>query len=272
MVRNVLLAGLACAMLAAPAPSANDSTAEMTTGGLVLRDNRDVDLVDEDLYISTREIRVDYVFRNRAPNDVRVIVAFPMPDLSMEEESWGGDIATVTGFATRVDGRLVTTQVERRAVVGGTDHTDLLTRLGIPLAPDPHEGGPFYAALERLSPADREALRALGLIRVEGDAVTPLWTYREAHYWTQTFPTGRDIRISHRYVPGVGGTVVFPLEHRPFREGEGGREMIRDYCVDRAFLAALDRATARNPERQVFVQQTVGYILRTGANLALADP
>ena len=37
---------------------ANDSAAETAAGGLVLKQNRDIDMVSEDLYVSAREVRV----------------------------------------------------------------------------------------------------------------------------------------------------------------------------------------------------------------------
>ncbi len=115
-----------CAALAAltalalvSAAEANDSTAEKAAGGLVLRQARDVDMVSEDLFVSAAQVRVRYVFRNRAARPVSTIVAFPMPDrdLLYERES---DTAYPADFRTLVEGRPVTMQVERKAIAHGS--------------------------------------------------------------------------------------------------------------------------------------------------------
>src|ERR1700692_2216867 len=61
-----LAAGAAlAALLALAGPSgANDSIANLETGGLVLVKNTDVEMRSEDLYISDKAVRVKYVFVN----------------------------------------------------------------------------------------------------------------------------------------------------------------------------------------------------------------
>jgi hypothetical protein len=255
----ILLASLA---LAAPA-AANDSTAEHAAGGLVLTRSADIDMVSEDLFVSADQVRVRYVFRNRSARDIRTVVAFPMPDRDLREER-GSDVAYPTGFETRVDGRPVAMKVERKAVLGGIDRTALLASLG--LTPD-SDG----AALDKLRPADRTRLVKLGLAEPdEYDSgkgwerhLAPLWTVREKWFREQSFPAGRDLVVEHRYAPGTGGTVDTPLAIPGFRNTPEGRGMVRDYCIDSAFLAGLNRlrrGAAATPE------QRVGYILTTGAN------
>ncbi len=84
-MRHRLPAIVLAAALAAGAAIANDSTAETAAGGLVLKQNADIDMVSEDLFVSVEQIRVQYVFRNRAARDVSVTVAFPMPDRDLAE-------------------------------------------------------------------------------------------------------------------------------------------------------------------------------------------
>lgn len=254
----LLLAALA---LAAPA-SANDSTAEHAAGGLVLTRTADIDMVSEDLFVSAAEIRVRYVFRNRSAREVRTVVAFPMPDRDLNEER-EMDVAYPSGFVTRVDGRPVTMKVERKAMLAGTDHSALLRSLGLAVDSDGD-------ALGRLKPADRKRLVGLGLAvsdqssgqEAEAD-LEPVWSVRETWYWEQVFPAGRELAVEHRYVPGTGGTVDASLAFPEFRASPEGKAMIRDYCVDPAFLAGLDRlhrSAGATPE------QRIGYILTTGAN------
>jgi hypothetical protein len=61
---------------------ANDTMAELKTGGLSYVQTLDVEMVKEDLFISREEVRVDYIFRNTTGKPVSGIVAFPMPDIT----------------------------------------------------------------------------------------------------------------------------------------------------------------------------------------------
>jgi len=181
---------------------ANDSTATTAAGGLVLRQSADIDMVSEDLYVSVEQVRVHYVFRNRAPRDVAVTIAFPMPDrdLAAMRES---DVGYPSGFHTSVARRPVLAALERHALLGGRDHSALLAGLRIPLAPDESGTRHIIAALTALPAAQRERLRRLGLVDIEindmNDArrreVIPLWTVRDTWYWRQLFPAGRDLVV-----------------------------------------------------------------------------
>ena len=253
----LLLAALA---LAAPA-AANDSTAEHAAGGLVLTRTADIDMVSEDLFVSAAEVRVRYVFRNRSPREIRTLVAFPMPDRDLNEER-EMDVAYPSGFATRIDGRAVTMKVERKAMLGGVDHSALLRSLGLAVDADSE-------ALGRLKPADKEKLIRLGLAAVDHSSgedstyLEPIWSVGESWFWEQRFPPGRDLVVEHRYVPGTGGSVDAALGYAEFRSSPEGRAMIRDYCVEPSFLAGLDRLRRRSPATP---EQRIGYILTTGAN------
>ncbi|HEU0134320.1 MAG TPA: DUF4424 family protein, partial [Allosphingosinicella sp.] len=254
----LFLLALALALaLAAPA-SANDSTAEHAAGGLVLTRSADIDMVSEDLFVSAAEVRVRYVFRNRSPREIRTLVAFPMPDRDLGEER-EMDVAYPSGFQTRVDGRPVTMKVERKAVLKGVDRTAILAGLGL----SPESG---MEDLDRLKPADQARLVKLGLAQPdEYDAgkgwerhLAPAWTVRESWFWEQSFPAGRDLVVEHRYVPGTGGSVDAALGFADFRTSPEGRSMIRNYCVDPAFLAGLDRLRRTSDSTP---EQRIGYIL-----------
>ncbi|HEU0097759.1 MAG TPA: DUF4424 domain-containing protein [Allosphingosinicella sp.] len=253
---------LAALALAAPA-AANDSTAEHAAGGLVLTRSDDIDMVSEDLFVSADQVRVRYVFRNKSPRDIRTVVAFPMPDRDLAEER-EMDVAYPSGFATRVDGRPVSMEVERRAVRSGADYTHLLATHGLLPTAD-------GKALDRLSESERSRLVKLGLAEPdEYDSgrgwerhLTPAWTVTESWYWQQVFPAGRDLVVEHSYRPGTGGSVDSALALPGFRTSPEGKTMIRDYCVDPAFLAGLDRLRRRNPATP---EQRIGYILTTGGN------
>jgi hypothetical protein len=258
MKRSLIL----LAALAAPA-AANDSTAGHDAGGLVLTRSADIDMVSEDLFVSAGQVRVRYVFRNRSPRDIRTTVAFPMPDRDLTEEHFS-DVAYPEDFRTRVDGWPVTMAVERKAKHGGADRTAMLAEFGLA----PGSGG---EALDALPPAKRERLVGLGLAAIDEydngkgweKHYVPAWTVGETWHWEQVFPAGRDLVVEHAYTPGTGGSVDSALGSAEFRTSREGREMIRDYCVDRAFLAGLERMRRRSPATP---EQRIGYVLTTGGN------
>ena len=253
------------ALLAATAALANDSTAEKAAGGLVLTRTDAIDMVSEDLYISPERVRVRYVFRNRTRAPVRTMVAFPMPDRDLDE-MYISDTNYPDGFRTMVDGRPVTMQVERRALLNGVDHSSLLTGMGIPVQTGDPASDVLPEALRRLRPADRRRLSEMGLIGNDGGGLHPMWTVKETYYWEQAFPVGRDLNVEHSYSPGTGGSVDVALGDGAWRASAEGRAQQRRYCTDRAFLAALDRIRQRGSEGIFASEQRLSYILTTGGN------
>ncbi|MGZ8312831.1 MAG: DUF4424 domain-containing protein [Allosphingosinicella sp.] len=260
-----------CAGSPSAAP-ANDGAAERAAGGLVFVHNDDVDMVSEDLFISLAEVRVRYLFRNRTARDVRLTVAFPMPDWDLAEPV-EGDVVWPSGFATRVDGRPVRTEVEFRAMLGGVDHSALLRRLGVPILSrlDPQAETTTYRGLADLPPATVSRLIEAGLVRRASEEngrplLEPLWTLRETWHWDQVFPAGRDLVVEHRYRPGAGGIVSTALASPDYRQSEDGRAWIERFCIDSDFLGAVDRiARRRGSEYPTIPEHWVSYILTTGA-------
>jgi hypothetical protein len=253
----------------AAAALANDGIAEREAGGLVFRTTDEIDMLSEDLYVSADEIRVRYLFRNRTPRDVRVTVAFPLPDHDLREDFYG-DTAYPRDFRTSVDGRPIALQTEYRASWQGEDHTDLLERLGIPIMYRDEQGlDPIVAALSALPQAEQQRLLDIGLVEPfddprQGRSLSPIWTVKETWFREQVFPAGRDVVVEHRYRPGAGGTHSSALAIPEFRESESGRAMIDLYCVDSAFLGGLDRL-ARGTRGEYVGERYVSYILATGA-------
>jgi hypothetical protein len=75
----------AVALMAACPALADDSTAELSTGGLVFTQNTDIRMASEDLSISPTNLKVRYEFVNDSGHDIDAIVAFPLPDVDMEK-------------------------------------------------------------------------------------------------------------------------------------------------------------------------------------------
>lgn len=268
-----ILAALSLAALCSGA-LANDSTATVGAGGLVLEKTDSIAMESEDLYVSADEVLVAYRFRNVTAIPVKTVVAFPMPPRRMSDE-YGGDVAYPSGFETKVDGRPVKVTLERKAVVGGKDYRAKLQALNIPIAPE--SINQTIKAMDALPPARRAELVRLGLAGEEEwdddgkgmkKHLIPLWTVEDKYWWTQTFAPGRDLRIDHRYVPGAGGSVESFIAFPEYRDTPESREMAAKYCVDQATIAAVDKRRNKGLEGPLIPQRTVEYILTTGANWA----
>lgn len=268
IVAALMLAGLATGAVA------NDSTATVGAGGLVLEKTDAIAMEAEDLYVSADEIRVRYLFRNLSKAPVTTVVAFPMPSRKMSDE-FGGDVAYPSDFRTMVNGRPIKVTLERKAVVDGKDFSARLAALKIPIAPE--SIGAAIKVMDALPPARRAELIRVGVAGEEewdNDGkgmkkhLIPLWTVEDKYWWTQSFPAGREVRIDHRYVPGAGGSVESFIAFPEYRNTPEARATIAKYCVDQATIAAVDKRRNKGLEGPLIPQRTVEYILTTGSNWA----
>ncbi len=261
----ILVAAITVPMLPA---MANDTTAELATGGLVFTKNPNVVMREEDLFISMTEVRVRYVFFNNSAKDITNTVAFPMPDIAVDEQNAHSPVAIPTddpqnilGFSTLIAGRSVPVQVEQKAFAKGVDQTALLHRLGIPLAP---YFDSTQAALDKLPRMEWTHLINLGLAYTEGQSLWPSWTLKTNYYWQQTFRAQRELLIEHRYKPSVGDSVQTMLGNSdPAIEDLANYQ--KKYCTDADFVNTL-RARIAATHPQYVVERRIAYILTTGAN------
>jgi hypothetical protein len=272
---------LVAALASAPA-LANDSSAGLSTGGLVFVQNPNVQMRSERLFISTRQIRVTYHFFNNTNQPITNLVAFPMPDITFTSDDENISIPTQTSatqtagsyfpenflaFSTTVDGRPVAAQVEQKAFAKGIDQTALLRRLKIPLVQTTSTDD----ALTALPQDQWQQLIALGLAETDDRGtpdgkmtqyLTARWTLKTTYYWQQTFPAHQELVIAHQYKPSVGGGIL---------SGEDVAQANLDpkFCVDSDFLAAASRTqrAATRANKTLFASM-IDYILKTGANWA----
>lgn len=248
--------------------SANDSTAELAAGGLVLTKTSDIEMRSEDLFISAEKVRVTYEFLNASPQDISTVVAFPLPDITVEQD---GDIAVPAAgtdnfldFSTSVDGKRVAMSLEQKVLARDFDQTELLRKLKLPLSP-------LVAseALDRLDAKSQEELIGLGLAEAQevdfGKGMerhlAPLWTLKTTYYWTQVFPAGKALRVEHTYTPSVGGSVGTMIGSPSIDKEELSYYQTR-YCTDQSFIAAAQA------KANAFTEEWISYVLTTGANWA----
>jgi Domain of unknown function (DUF4424) len=268
---SLLLRLLVPVLLSATYAAANDSTAELAMGGLVLAHNDGIEMRSEDLFISKEEVRVGYKFFNTARTDTKVLVAFPMPDIVIEGIDDMISIPTenpenIMDFHTLVDGQPVVARVEQVAMKDGVDRTTFLRDRGIPV--QPHIPSTAQV-LDRLPEETKTELLNLKLAVPndydEGKGwehhLAPSWTLKTTYYWEQVFPAQREVKIQHRYKPSVGSSAGTSVG------SSNGQDAIRRYCIDEQFLASIERTRKQiHTEDAPFTESRIAYILSTGAN------
>jgi hypothetical protein len=269
-------AGLAAIAALATAAHANDSTAELRAGGLHLTRSDVIDMVSEDLFLSTKEVRVKYVYRNTSPVEVRTRVAFPLPDIGWEFGEAPVALPSPTSpnfvdFRTTVDGRDIPLEVEMRAVLEtGLDVTERVKAAGLPFLVTNFEAWDALQATMPLTLAKELRDEGVVWLDLEPDTGTisylrPRWTLKTTFHRMQTFPAGKDVVVEHVYKPVVGGSVGASYVYAQAEEKAAIR---KDYCIDAAFEGALDRMKASAGEDELISERTMGYVLTTGANWA----
>lgn len=271
---------------------ANDGFGGLSATGLTFGRTDAVAMISEDLFISPDRITVDYVFHNHTDSDVTGEVIFPLPPVPLWT-LWEGMMNlpepplpdNLVGFTVTVGGQPVTPQIDRIAVIEdwsedhsgsafydtpGRDVTARLTELGIPVSLDITAA---MAALLALPPDLQAKAAQEGLAEYfEADpangqpaTVYPQWSILLRYHWTQTFPAGADLAVSHAYANHPPGG-VFYWQHPP---AEDYLQDYRDrYCIDDGTSAAIAKALAMPPDDTGAVQSYgmayfLSYVLRT---------
>ncbi|UVK52150.1 DUF4424 domain-containing protein [Mesorhizobium sp. AR02] len=275
MLRYVLTVALA--LSAAPA-LANDSTAELGTGGLILSRSDAVAMQSEDLFISPEKVTVDYVFHNNTDKDVSAIVAFPMPDISGDPEEMPAipenQSDNFLGFEVTIDGAPAKPELEQKVFALGIDISADLKAQNVPFNPF---GDAAKAALAKLpkAVADDWVNRGIIIEDPEADAgpstapaYAPFWQLRSTYWWRSTFPANKDVHVSHRYKPSVGGTSSVSFFYDGKFQGQYASYKTR-YCMDDTFENVVRKVAKDNPDGYPkYYESRIAYILTTGGNWA----
>ena len=277
MIRASILALIACT---ASVPAlANDTMAELKTGGIEFTRTDSVSMEEETLYISPKQVRVDYVFRNDGEKPVETYVAFPMPDIpgGPEQNIDAGNTESdnFLGFSVSQDGKEIKPNLQQRIYSGDIDMTDVVVAAKVPMNPQSQEA---RAALAQLPPETIEDWLTRGLIMADiyddGSGqkkdYLPLWTLKSAYWWKTSFPAGKDVEVSHKYRPSVGGTVATTfLNENNEPKGDRFEEYKKKFCIDDAFVKLAKKSNAAmNAGEPYLVENWISYILTTGSNWA----
>jgi hypothetical protein len=273
---------------------ANDGFGGLAATGLTFDQTEAVQMVEEKLFIGIDRVTVDYVFRNTSDRDVTGEVIFPLPPVAAWS-AWEASVnlpedlttADLVSFTATVDGNPVQVGIDVIAVVEdawdedrplsaqydtpGRDVTVDLERLGVPLTLDVES---LHDLLLAMGPEDRAAMTRAGLAEFyPGDAAgVPdqaygKWSIVTRYHWTQTFPAGAEVRISHAYTNRPPGGLFYwsdpPEDYQTY--------LIDQYCIDAGTSKAIAKALA-NPEGDEFgsfgVAYNISYVLRTANSWA----
>ena len=189
-------------------------------------------MVSEDLYVSAEQVRVRYVFRNRTPRAGAPHRRLPAARSRPRRRRRGRPRPSLGDFSTRVDGRPVRMQVERRAFAARR-------RSQRAAAPARHpvrrrrerrrsragQRGARPAAAGASSGGSSGSAWSKAMTTAAGAATTRAGLVKETWHWEQVFPAGRDLVVEHSYAPGTGGTRQHRLRQSEIRgERLYGRE------------------------------------------------
>lgn len=273
------LAFLALILAAAPA-LANDTTAELGTGGLVFVGNDSVKMQSEDLYISPEQVQVTYVFRNTAEESRDILVAFPLPDITGSPDFMVSvpdmESDNSFGFETRFNGEPVDATLHQQAFAFNLDQTAVLEEMGVPLVPF---GDRTRRAIKALNEEQIAQLLHLGLVvpmeySDDGDSwktdYEPVWTLRSTYSWEAHFEPGETATVVHSYRPSVGGTVAVTFLGKANEYENRAADYQKKYCTDDSFIRAVKKtlATPDDPYSAPFTESWISYIWSTGNNWA----
>lgn len=273
-----VLALLSCVLLGPHSSWANDSSAEMSLGGLVFTRNADVSIESEELTITIENVTVRYRFLNQSQNPVTLTVAFPLPDIDLSDAENvafpSSDPVNFVDFQTKIDGKPAAFDVVQRAFLGTKDVSQAVRATGLPLLPL----GGHQERIAALPQNVRDRLITDGLLEPVGTdergqkIYGGSWVVKTSVVRQQVFPPGRPVSVEHRYRTSVG--VSFDTVLRgAIRQSKGMQpeyERYRaDYCVPDELLKSVDRIAGLGQSSAVPLQERrISYILKTGANWA----
>jgi hypothetical protein len=272
----VLSTSMMLAALAVPAAAEQ----EFRAGGLVFKEGApEVSILEEDVYLSAREVRVHYAYEFGGESPKTVTMGFRLPQVPLEggPDYMGGalgeldDPRNTLQFTATAGGQPIDMTLSERAFLNGFDVTDELLDVGMP---------PFLPAeakanfLEGLDEAARQALVDKGffLATEEGfEFWEPLWDYEASYQWEQPFEPGKTTEIDIRYVPLNGYHADIGMAYEggdPAEEGVAPDAYYEpgiraEYCIDQGLVDAVRK---RRDAGKTYEVVTQGFALAAPGN------
>ena len=236
---------------------ANETAAGIAATGLYFREEKNISIEQEDLYISENKIEVTYLFKNHSNQDIETEIAFPIPNYYYDI-SGNTFYPMYDDFTVEVNGNKFNYQEEVRAFLKKVECTKLLADIGISAK---NFGYMIHDPLKRRPPDEKEDLFANlteqqkqillknKLVKMEGNRAIPAWTVSREYHWTQLFPANNTITIKHSYRPYKSYDVITDTN-----------KFISETCPDKEILAWLN--DGHGPKYYRYID----YILTTANN------
>ncbi|WP_187323568.1 DUF4424 family protein [Stigmatella aurantiaca] len=236
-MNRLLLVWLTC--LSPAFALANSSTAGYSNEGLKLLKTENIRMAKEDLFLSTREIRVRYTFENLTQEPIQTLVAFPFPKMDAITE-W--DVSKASHFKLKIGGKSQKTRRETVYTLEGKEYRD-------------------KAQAEKLLAAERKKREAA---EEEG---APFEAFvQDFELWEQRFPAGQSVDVEISYRPSVGADLGWNQESYQSAQAQ------KTYCIDASTAKGLDKALAALGNADAAPSgpylQWLSYVLVTGNNWA----
>lgn len=149
------------------------------TGGLHFMPAPELVLERQEIKLSPKQVKVDYLFVNNSVQDITETLVLPTPSL------------------VTVDNQPIQYTITQRAISqDGIDVSNILLAIGLPLDP--------VAAMHKLDVSQNrdsisQRLKAHKLL--DKDQELPAWTIKTYYSWRQVFPAASKIAISQTYSP-----------------------------------------------------------------------
>lgn len=238
----------------------NDSTGYVGTGGIQYLKNNNITMQSEDLFLSKKQIRVNYQFKNLTNQDITETILFPLPKIdNLFESDFAHTEELLKTFKIQVNGKTIQPEMHVRTFIQKDekskpiDATEVFKQCGFtqsemlnPWSRETYEYEVFEKKLRSCS-----NLKLQQLLPEKHDDVI-LWSSQVIYSWKQTFKANAITKVQHQYAPLVGGSVsLYPDEYN------------QQFCMDQNFKQGLKKAKA---EHAPF--SAMSYILTTGANWA----
>ena len=240
---------------------ANDSTGYVGTGGIQYLKNAQIAMQSEDLFISKKLIKVDYVYKNLSKHDITETVLFPLPRIdNFFEADFAHTEALLKSFKIIVDGQNIKPTMHVRTFIQKDDKspmidsTEAFQQCGFSqvdmLNPWVRNKDDDEYYQEKLRQCKQPQVQKI-LANFKKDDEIP-WSSQVIYSLKQTFKANALTKIQHQYQPLVGGSVaLYPDEYN------------QNFCMDAQFKQGLKKAKAENSPFNA-----LSYILITGANWA----
>lgn len=212
-----------------------DVATRFAAGGLEFKNDADIVLVREDVFLSPNEVRVNYVFR--AKDEQTETLVFRLPEIPADFESdyyapsdlrgASGDIRNYLDFGVAVNDQPIIPVLHEFATVDGKDVSAKILAAGLPLMAQRFaDYGTSIEKARKRHPETIQSLVAAGVLHNFGSYVGPIWRYQSVFTWRQVFPAGETVTVAIHYRP----ILIDARDYGPntFLRGQSAEEVCAD--------------------------------------------